>query len=186
MLNKRSFLAILGATFIAAACTAPTPKTIGAGLVSKGYQITNINVVVAKDATVGRFKKDPALTQKTAQSIDDTLSARLIQPRGKAKKAQMNVEITKMELRSAGGRTLVAVQNQIVANVVVTDSKRQVLATQQIFFARKGAQNGTTFNGIPIGLLISAAANAAKSGNGADLKEIVDGFNGRVQNWAAN
>jgi|GEM_PF-6717660 len=185
MLNKRSFLAIFGAAIMTAACTAPTPEVKGASLVAKGYQISDVNVVLAKDATVGRFKKDPALTKRTVKSIDDTLTSNLVKPSGGLKKAKLDIEIIKMELRSAGGRTLVGIENQIIGNVVVKDGKGQVLATQQIFFAHKGTRNTMTFNGIPIGILASAAVNAGKSGSGADVKTVVDGFNGKVLNWAA-
>jgi len=185
MLNKRSFLAIVGAAVITAACAAPTPEVKGAGLVAKGYQISDVNVVLAKDATVGRFKKDPALTKDTVQLIDDTLTSNLVKPSSGLKKAKLNIEITKMELRSAAGRTLVPVENQITANVVATDSKNQVIAAQQIFYARKGAHNESTFNGKPVGMVLSVLVNASKSGSGADVKTIVDGFNSKVLTWAA-
>ena len=184
MLNKRSFLAICGAAIITTACVSPEPKAQGAGLVAKGYGISDVNVVLANNATVGRFKKDPVLAKKTVQSIDDTLSARLVKSGGGLKRVKLNIEITRMELRSAGGRTLSPVENQIVANVVAKDTKGQVLAAQQIFFARKGTHNEATFNGIPIGILVSAAVNAGKSGSGNDVKAIVDGFNSKVQIWA--
>jgi hypothetical protein len=183
MLNKRAFLAISSAAIITTACAAPVPDAKGTGLVAKGYQISDVNVVLAKDAAVGRFEKDPALTKKTVQSIDDTLSSKLVKPSGGSKKAKLNIEIIKMELRSAGGRTLTAVENQIIGNVVATDSKGQIIDTQQVFFAQKGARNTTTFNGIPIGILASAVVNAGKSGSGADVKTIVDGFNNKVQAW---
>ena len=185
MLNKRSFLAIFGAAVITAACAAPTPEIKGASLVAKGYQISSVNVVLAKDATVGRFKTDPALTKQTVQSIDDTLTSNLVKPNGGLKKAKLKIEIIKMELRSAGGRTVVAIENQIIGNVVATDSKNQIIATQQVFFAKKGTQNTATYNGIPIGIFASAIVNAGKSGSGADVKTLVDGFNGKVLTWAA-
>jgi uncharacterized membrane protein len=79
----------------------------------------------------------------------------------------------------------VAVENKIVGNVVAKDSAGQIIMAQQIAFAEKGAHNGTNFNGIPIGLLFSIAANANKSGNGNDVKAIVDGFNDKVSGWVA-
>jgi len=185
MMNKRAFLALGGAAFITAACATPAPKVKAAGLVSKGYQISDVTVVLAKDAAVGRFEKDPALTKKTVQSIKNGLTVGLVKPKAGTKKAKLSVEITKMELHSAGGRTLTAVANQIVGNVVAKDSKGQIILAQQIAFAEQGARNRVNFNGIPIGLLFAAAANAGKSGSGNDVKTIVDGFNEKVSGWVA-
>jgi hypothetical protein len=180
MLNKRAFLTIIGAAFITTACTAPASDVKGEGLVSKGYQISDVTVVLAKGAAVGRFEKDPALAKKTVQSINSALTAGLVKSAPELKKAKLNVEITRMELRSAGGRTLAAVENQIVGNVVAKDSAGQIVMAQQITFSHKGSQNQMTYNGIPVGLLFSAAANAGTSGSGDDVKIIVDGFDNKV------
>ncbi len=181
-MNKRNFLALCGAAFVMVAC-GPTIEEKGASLVSKGYQITDVNVTIAQGALVGRFQKDPALAQKTAKTIEDTLSASLTKPNGGSKKAKLDIELTSMKLRSAGGRTLTGIDNTITGNVVAKDSQGQIIGAEQIQFAKKGASNASTFNGIPVGLIFSAAVNAGNSGSGNDVKTIVDGFNSAVLNW---
>ncbi len=183
MMNKRKFIVLCGAVLTLAAC-APTVEEKGASLVSKGYQITDVNVVIAKDATVGRFKKDTALAQKTAKSIQEALTSSLTKPNGGAKKAKLNIELTTMSLRSAGGRTLTGIDNKIIGNAVATDAKGQIIGAEQLAYAKKGARTDFNYNGLPIGLLLSGAVNAGNSGSGNDVKAIVDGFNSAVLNWA--
>ncbi|PWE29383.1 hypothetical protein DDZ14_17120 [Maritimibacter sp. 55A14] len=184
-LNRRSAIAF-GLIFALGACaSAPATKDAGAAIVSRGYSVDTMSLSVAEGASVGGlFKQDPGVVNQLVSRVGGELRQKAGNVRGGPKKANVSVSLTRISVASAASRSLIGMDTQLNGDVVVTDAAGNVLARKSnVEFVDKGAKNTSTFNGIPVGALLSTVANAGGASNEQRLERLSTGFTNEVVAW---
>lgn len=184
-LTRRMALS-LGLALALGACMSAPAEEPGASLVTRGYSVSSVDLRVADNAFAeeGMFRQDPALVEQLKQDLNARLTQMASQIRGGEKRATVRVELTQIRVANDTSRTILGADTHVVGNVVVTDSAGNVLAQNaDVRFVDTGKKNNSTFNGIPIGFLISTAANAAGASDEQRIARLSEGFTAEVAAW---
>ncbi len=169
--------------FLTACVSGSEPATQPA--VVKAYTVQTVQVSVAKGAAKGRFE-DQAVRDAAIASLKADLKAKAAAVPGGATPATAQVTIVSMKLKEAGARSFGGA-NEIVANVRVVDSRGRVLREiDQVRYWDQAKRNESTFNGLPIGLLINMGRNASDAKSGEDLNKLLGGFSDAFVVWLKN
>ncbi len=174
MLISFQRLLILGFALFAAACAAPPPaeKAIA------GYSVNSTRVAVHRNAGRGGAPAlgDVDTHSNLLNSYEKKLAAALPGKTGfdrGTKAAQLIVNVRQLNIPTGAGRVLLAGDSWVYADFLLKDraSGQIVDRLDNVRVESRGSKNLTTFNGLPIGALLSTVANASASG---DPQQVVD------------
>ena len=164
---------ILGALALITACGS---ETVQAPAEPKPYRVSSVVVNLAENAQVrGRFE-DAELRNSVLKRIDTTLTELVSAKAGGAQRASAVVTITAMQLRDSGARSFGGVNSVNGQMTIVSPSGATLDGPFAVSYSDQARNNTTSFNGIPIGLLINASRNSRDQEEGVDVDTLVEGF----------
>jgi len=179
MLKLAKTWILVGAVALVGACAEPAVAPPAA---PKSYTVTSVDVTVAAGAGVGRLA-DPQQQNDIVKSLDLRLDQVAPTVGGGATPARAKVVITKLQLRDAGARAFGAM-NGIEAQVTIVNAKGEVLRpTERVVYADQARNNQSTFNGIPVGVLVNLGRNSSDQEAGNDTAKMIEGFSVAFANW---
>ncbi len=138
--------------------------------------IDSVDVQIAENASYGLLQatQDAGLAQSFASTLEQELRQDLVTG-GSGNTATVVVEA--ITIQSGVSRTVAAAESAVRGDVRVTDGAgREVARFEDVDFANKAGANQSTFNGIPIGALLSMARNSRDATPEQQIATLADGY----------
>jgi len=182
----RRAIVSFGLVLAISACTSEPSEVPGASLVSRGYSVSAVELNMSENAfpKKGMFRQNPELVDRLNTDLKARLNAEAKEVRGGDKPAKVNVTIRNVVVANDTSRTLLGADTYVEGDVAVTEPAGDVLANiQGLRFTDAGVKNGSTINGVPVGFLISAAANAPGASDEQRIARLSAGFTNDVVTW---
>jgi hypothetical protein len=180
---------LLGALLLASCAGTPAPVV---GIAGDPYEITEVDVVIAKDVSYGADMIDGSSPQEYAKrlqvALKQRLSAELVRrPKSGKKPAKLVAVLDRVSLSSGIGRALLKSGSQIGGYVTLTDkrSKMVIARLDQLYVDDDslrvyGGGSGSAGAILAFGAL---AANVVQSGDDSRIASVVDPFTAQIKAW---
>jgi hypothetical protein len=185
---KRFFVLLIVLVSITACQTKPDPATVNA--VSNYYAqsvVVNRSLRFSTGVKSLGDESSEVLAQKFSDQVKARVTAELPNLMTGQKPARLVILLDKASIASGVGRVALASDSYVSGVVSIVDvDTNATIAAHKIRGEDRGSNNGSSINGIPVGLIYSAIKNVSTAKTDKRIDLIVTSFSNNLKKWLKN